>query len=199
MADIKIFLFRHGKTFANEKHLYCGKTDLDLSDLGKAELLSKKESGIYPDISDCTIYTSGLKRTNQTLQILYPELAERATTEKAFQEIDFGDFEMKSYDELKDNKSYQAWVQGESERTQTANADENPCPNGESWTKLNERVTNALKKIITNERKVAIFTHGGVISAILQDIYPNERKSIYEWQPDFGGWWEIFLEQGQSV
>ena len=36
-AEIKmtIYLIRHGKTEANEKHLYCGSTDLPLSDVGK--------------------------------------------------------------------------------------------------------------------------------------------------------------------
>ena len=33
-----IYLIRHGKTRANEKHLYCGSTDLSLSDAGKEEL-----------------------------------------------------------------------------------------------------------------------------------------------------------------
>ena len=33
-----IYLIRHGKTEANEKHLYCGSTDLPLSEAGKAEL-----------------------------------------------------------------------------------------------------------------------------------------------------------------
>ena len=35
-----IYLIRHGKTSANEKHLYCGSTDLPLSNAGKEELRS---------------------------------------------------------------------------------------------------------------------------------------------------------------
>ena len=33
-----IYLIRHGKTAANEQHLYCGSTDLPLSEEGLAEL-----------------------------------------------------------------------------------------------------------------------------------------------------------------
>ena len=33
-----IYLIRHGKTEANEKHLYCGSTDLPLSEAGRGEL-----------------------------------------------------------------------------------------------------------------------------------------------------------------
>jgi alpha-ribazole phosphatase len=37
-----IYLIRHGKTEANEKHLYCGSTDLPLSNVGRAELKGLK-------------------------------------------------------------------------------------------------------------------------------------------------------------
>ena len=145
----EIFLFRHGKTEANEKHLYCGKSDLPLSQKGEAELRAKvraasslnappASSGIsvYPDISHCK---SGLKRTSQSLGILYPEiilqqawapatsfekkseslskdeLFSEIVIEPSFREIDFGDFEMKSYEELKNEPEYQKWLKGEAE------------------------------------------------------------------------------------
>ncbi|WP_407429231.1 histidine phosphatase family protein [Treponema sp.] len=177
---MEIFLFRHGKTSANEKSLYCGKTDLELSEKGREELLKKP----VPDISNCKIYTSGLKRTVQTLEIMYPSLASSAVTETAFQEIDFGDFEMHSYEELKGKKEYQEWLK---------NSFENPCPGGESYINFKERVKKAFEKLIYNERSFVIFTHGGVISVILEYLYPDERKSFYEKQPDFGDFIKIEL------
>ena len=208
---------------ANEKHLYCGKTDLDLSEKGRADLLKKnsasKLSGaglalnetfgqsesiyekiIFPDISHCKIFTSGMKRTNQTLSLLYPDLANSAIEERSFRELDFGDFEMKSYDELKDDESYRAWVQGEVDRIQAGLTEfkDNPCPNGESWLKMTERVLAALEKAVKFANSIAIFTHGGVISAIMQHFFPNERKSIYEWQPNFGEGYRILL-RGEPV
>ena len=44
MNKIEIILIRHGKTIANEKRLYCGKTDLSLSNSGVVELKKLKES-----------------------------------------------------------------------------------------------------------------------------------------------------------
>ena len=43
----KIYLIRHGKTYCNEKQLYCGKTDIDLSESGRKELESR-DINIYP-------------------------------------------------------------------------------------------------------------------------------------------------------
>ncbi|MBQ8679201.1 MAG: histidine phosphatase family protein [Treponema sp.] len=208
----EIFLFRHGRTLANEKKLYCGKSDLPLSPRGEAELLKKKGDGkkilpsanfhsepgfSYPDISHCTIFTSGLMRTIQTLKTLYPELSDLAIVEKGFQEINFGDFEMKSYDELKENPDYQKWLQEEVDRIplRSTESSGNPCPNGESWGQMNERVLVSLEKILNNERSVAIFTHGGPISAIMTHFFPDERKSLYEWQPDFGEGYKITIDE----
>ena len=33
-----VYLIRHGKTEANEKRLYCGRTDLPLSEQGREEV-----------------------------------------------------------------------------------------------------------------------------------------------------------------
>ena len=33
-----IYLIRHGRTEANEKHFYCGSTDLPLTEAGRASL-----------------------------------------------------------------------------------------------------------------------------------------------------------------
>lgn len=241
----EIFLFRHGKTEANEKHLYCGKSDLPLSQKGEAELRAKVRAesslnappasrgiSIYPDISHCKIFTSGLKRTSQSLGILYPEIIlqqawEPATSiEPSFREIDFGDFEMKSYEELKDNPEYQKWLKGEAERFErekrengreergieqnftrnqvdrillrSTESSDNPCPHGESWLQMKNRVISALERAIKNYRSLAIFTHGGPISAIMAYFFPNEGKSMYEWQPNFGEGYKITLESSSS-
>ena len=40
---MKLILLRHGITEANEKRLYCGATDIGLSETGKAALLLRKK------------------------------------------------------------------------------------------------------------------------------------------------------------
>ena len=187
--ETEIFLFRHGKTLANEKRLYCGKTDVELSEAGRAELKKKRDSYIYPKLHQCKIFTSGMKRVSQSLGILYPEFSNVAEVEKKFSEINFGDFEMKSYEELRTNDSYQKWVQNLVDRITNF-----PCPNGESFSQMKLRVLFALKKIVSDYPSVAIFTHGGVISVIMEKFFPNERKSFYDWQPDFGEGYKISLK-----
>ena len=61
-----VYLIRHGMTEANEKHLYCGSTDLPLSEAGIAALRE-----LHYDIQNARFLTSGMRRTEQTLELLF--------------------------------------------------------------------------------------------------------------------------------
>ena len=163
-----IYLIRHGKTEANECHLYCGSTDLSLSDAGRKEL-----SQLHYDIKNVPFITSGMKRTKETLHILFGDVPYEA--DPRFREVDFGIFEMHSYENLKDTPAYQAWLTGDN--------DTNVPPEGESGAKMRERVLVAFSEI---REDTCIITHGGVIAAIMTHLFPDENKNRYEWQPEPG-------------
>ena len=48
---------------------------------------------------------------------------------------------------------------------------------------MKERVLEAFSRI---QEDTVVITHGGVISAILEHLFPGENKSRYEWQPEPG-------------
>ena len=164
-----VYLIRHGKTEANEKHLYCGSTDLPLSEAGRTELKQRR----YPPIF-ARFLTSGMKRTNETLEILFPGVPYEE--DPRFREVDFGIFEMHSYSELKDTPAYQAWCTGDNEA--------NVPPNGESGIQMKQRVLEAFLEI---KEDTVLICHGGVIAAIMESRFPEEGKSRYAWQPENGG------------
>lgn len=163
-----IYLIRHGKTEANEKHLYCGSTDLPLSEMGKAEL-----QNLRYDIRNIRFLTSGMKRANETLQSLFGDVPYKI--EPRFREVDFGVFEMHSYEELKDTPDYQAWLTGDNEG--------NVPPHGESGAQMKERVLAAFDEI---REDTCIITHGGVIAALMEHLFPEENRNRYQWQPKNG-------------
>ena len=163
-----IYLIRHGRTEANERHLYCGSTDLPLSNVGRAEL-----EHLQYDIKNVRFITSGMKRTNETLHILFGDVTYEV--EPRFREVDFGIFEMHSYEDLKDTPEYQAWLTGDNEA--------NIPPQGESGVQMKERVLQAFSEI---QEDACIITHGGVIAAIMEYLFPGENKNRYEGQPKNG-------------
>ena len=163
-----IYLIRHGKTEANEKHLYCGSTDLSLSVAGREEL-----QNIHYDINNVRFITSGMKRTNETLRIMFGDVPYEV--DPRFREVDFGIFEMHSYDELKDSRAYQDWLTGDNEA--------NIPSHGESGAQMKVRALEAFSEI---KEDICIITHGGVIATIMEHLFPGEGKNRYQWQPKPG-------------
>lgn len=104
--QVTLVLIRHGATMANKEHRYLGRTDEGLSEEGIKELLSYKRQGIYPNV--CRLFTSPMRRCLETARVLYPGLCSTVIPE--WEETDFGQFEYKNYEELKEDPAYQAWI-----------------------------------------------------------------------------------------
>ena len=182
----RIYLIRHGNTEANERHLYCGSTDLPLSERGRDALQTLKPG--YSGIQNVQFMTSGMLRTEQTLEILFGDVPH--CCEAAFREMDFGAFEMQSYDQLKDVPEYQQWITGDNEA--------NITPGGESGNMMKERVLEAFYGLIGARQDTVVVTHGGVIAAIMENLFPQEGKNRYQWQPKPGHGY-LLDEHGYTV
>lgn len=163
-----LYLIRHGKTAANEAHLYCGSTDLPLSEAGLEELRGLS----YSLPPDPRFYTSGMLRTEQTLTALFGPVAHTAVPE--LREMDFGVFEMRSYEMLREDPAYLAWISGDNEK--------NTAPGGESGVQMTRRAWAAYQEIAERGQNSVLVTHGGVIAAIMAELFPAEGKNRYQWQ-----------------
>lgn len=194
----KICLIRHGITRGNRDRLYYGKSDIPLIDDGKAEIARLAEEGIYPDSEDADYYTTGLQRTEQTFGLIYGEKPHDQI--ELLQEIDFGDYEMKTHAELKVSEEYKRWKHDKSGKLLP--------PGGESLNMFSERILkgyeelrnrHALKELSMRhsgrEAMSIVVCHGGTISAILYHLYPEECEgNLYHWIPDPGHGYVLQLE-----
>lgn len=169
---MKLYLIRHGITEANERHLYCGWSDIQLSEKGERVLQEKH----YSVPENCRYITSGMRRTNQTLRLLFGDV--NYTVDERLKEINFGIFELKSYEQLKDDAQYQRWISGDN--------DSNVAPGGESANIFKSRVINAAEEILSSETDTVVVTHGGVIAVIMEQLFAQENKNRYQWQPKQG-------------
>jgi alpha-ribazole phosphatase len=185
MKEIELYLIRHGKTYCNEKQLYCGKSDVDLSENGINDLKETLKNIRYPE---CDFYfTSGAKRANQTLEIICPE--KNYNILEHFFEYNFGDFELKGYEELKFLKEYTSWIEDEEEIIK--------CPNGESKGEFKKRIKEAFINLVKYLAKEEIHSalgviHGGSIGMILEMLY-DDNKKFYEWQPKNGEGYKMII------
>lgn len=169
-----IYLFRHGITEGNKKRLYYGSTDLPVTEEGIAAISERRKAGIYPNTDGFELITTDLKRTEQTLFEMYGKELGHGI-EPRLREFDFGDFEMLSYEELKDREEYQAWISGDNWR--------NICPNGESGEIMLNRSLDAMQDYI--DKNCIIVCHGGVIAGLMLTWFPGDETAehFYAWQP----------------
>jgi len=159
MKGYRISIIRHGLTEANERGIYIGSTDMPLSAKGAAELAAKTDEYDYPTVH--RVYSSPLRRCTETAEILFPET--ELITVDGLRELNFGEFEGKSVDELVKRDDYKAWLGG--------GRDARP-PKGESLEEMTARTFSALHNIITDMMNsglthCAVITHGGIISNLL--------------------------------
>ena len=181
---MKLTLIRHGITEGNLKRLYYGRADLDL--LPESFEYLRSRSALYPRAE--RYFTSGMKRAEQSFAAIYGDIPHGVLP--GMREIDFGDFEMRSYDELKTDPAYIEWISGDNER--------NVCPNGESGVMVTERALNALAPVIADGRSAVIVAHGGVIGGVLSRWFPG-GNGRYEFTPEPGGGFTVTFEGGLPV
>lgn len=171
---ITIYLIRHGTTKAIEKNLYCGKLDIPLTKKGEHDILENKNLGIYPSTN--LFFTSELKRTVKTLQLIYGNVNYSVIGELIEQNL--GNLDMKSYNDIKDNLLYKSWLNDKTGDVK--------CPNGESYNNFVKRTRFGFYKVLgiikSMNSDAVVITHGSVISAIMSSIfYSNEH--VIKWQP----------------
>ncbi|WP_246589530.1 histidine phosphatase family protein [Desertibacillus haloalkaliphilus] len=184
---VAITLLRHGLTKANEEKRYLGWSDVGLSEKGRKQLQTYATSD-YP--TGDLYLSSDLLRCVQTLEVLYPHRP--YDVEKNLRECHFGNWELKTYHELKHQQEYRNWL--------TNPSDHAPI-NGEGMQQFNQRVTIAWQKVISyfeaeHIRHLIIVTHGGVIRALLSDYAPV-KKEFWEWEIGHGKGYTLIGDRQQ--
>lgn len=183
---MKLTLIRHGMTEGNMRRLYYGSTDIPLLPCSELRLRQMAEKGGYPAAPH--YYTSGMLRTEQTFRALYGDIPHGVLRD--MREIDFGEFEMKTYEELSNTDAYQRWIDGDIEA--------NVCPGGESGRMVTKRALNALAPIIASGEDAVIVTHGGVIGGLIQHWFPAVNGR-YSFTPEPGTGFTIEFEDGRPM
>lgn len=159
MKGYRISIIRHGMTEANETGIYIGSTDMPLSRKGAGELAAKMDEFDYPSVQ--RVYSSPLCRCTETAEILFPEI--ELIKSDGLRELNFGEFEGKTVDELINRDDYKSWLKG-GKNTRP--------PKGESLEEMTARTFSALHNIITDMMQnsitqAAIITHAGIITNML--------------------------------
>lgn len=181
MDDIVVIaLFRHGVTEENQRGAYLGWND--------SPLVSDKEGFQLQFEPFEQYFVSDLQRCITTAQKLFSNVD--LTPLMELREMHFGDWQGRTYDDLKNDVRYQKWVDDLASIAP---------PNGESFSQFTERVDQAWG-IITSEifkhdvKRTAVVTHGGVIRYLLMK-FAQEEKEFWDWKIPHGTGYELVFNK----
>jgi alpha-ribazole phosphatase len=167
-----LWLLRHGEPVAETRGCCYGALDVELSPEGvrQAELVN----AALRTQPLAVIYSSPRRRCLQGARILAIERSCPVETIDAIEELNFGEFEGRSYEEIAAEYPdlFQQWM---------AQPTKFHFPGGESLEQMWKRVTNAAR--ILRERhtgeSIAIVTHGGVIRILLAEALGLPPGNIF--------------------
>ena len=183
-----IYLLRHSLTIANERRLYCGRTDLALSPKGIEQARAIHQNRPLPV---CDLYlTSGMRRAEETLLLLTGRKSDCVLPELC--EINFGRFEMLGYDDLKSDADYLRWIEDDKGTVS--------CPGGECSRDFVARVRRGGDRLLQMAWDSAVAVcHGGTIVRLMEYWFPGKKLAYYDWQPAACGGWRIEFKNLTSV
>ncbi len=163
-----IVLVRHGETDWNREHRFQGHADIPLNEAGRVQARELAERFVDEPVS--AIYTSPLRRADETARIIAARLELEARPFEALREIDVGGWEGLTIDEVRSRHPERSDVSWQSGWT-----------DGETYDELAARVVPALVELGSahDDGLVLAVTHAGPIRAALAaslDISQSEAR-----------------------
>jgi broad specificity phosphatase PhoE len=173
----RLVLVRHGETVGESSIRYHGRTDVALSDLGRAQMRLVARAIHSPHrIKFAHVFSSPLIRASESARIVAGESTQLVTIEE-FAEVHFGLFEGLTADEIRERypEEFAIW---NIDRLAPSYA----YPQGESRAAFAERVERGLARMLTHWTPrgddTLLVAHRGVIRAIVRKL--TNREPIVE-------------------
>ncbi|MGR2737775.1 histidine phosphatase family protein [Billgrantia sp. Q4P2] len=157
---LELVVVRHGLTQWNRERRYQGQRYIPLLLPQAVAGLDRLRVALEAHEFD-TVHCSDLTRCRQTLAHVIEgrEAAWPTRFDERLRELDFGDYEGCTYDELESRPAYRAWIDS---------AGEQAPPGGESTAELRQRLDDWLAELLAGcaphgQHRALVVTHGGVI------------------------------------
>lgn len=171
---MELYIVRHGKTYWNEERKIQGWADIDLTEEGREVAILSAEG--MKDIHFDAIYSSPLKRANETAHILRGERTLPIIVDERIKEIGFGVLEGADFMKIRGDKTSKfASFFEKPEDYETPEG-------GESFEVVSERAAEFMAEIIEkhkDDERVMVVARGAVNKAMMRYIRKNEIKDFW--------------------
>ncbi|UTR13883.1 histidine phosphatase family protein [Salipaludibacillus sp. LMS25] len=181
-VNLELYVIRHGVTQWNMEKRYLGHSDEPVLHDSLRHL--NKLKSIITEVGAPLLISSDLTRCQETMAYLFPH--RHYIVEPQLREFNFGDWEGKTYDDLKDVAAYRQWLN---------NWEKESVPGGESGQVFSCRVNGWLMEDLptlvadqdweTGTKSCVIVTHGGVIRYLIQ-VLTKDKDAFWQWNISHG-------------
>ncbi|HEV8617250.1 MAG TPA: histidine phosphatase family protein [Methylomirabilota bacterium] len=175
---MRLLLARHGQSVWNAERRFQGRTDVALSDLGRAQAgaLGRALRGRRVTAA----YVSPFRRAMETAEIALADAGVPLVPLEELRELSLGAWEGCTVDEVRsqDGDPYRAWLLAPHDC---------PPPGGEALPAVAERVRAAMDRIAAahaGDEDVLVVAHGGVISVYACDLLGCSFNSLWRLRVD---------------
>ncbi|NIG52073.1 alpha-ribazole phosphatase [Chitinophaga sp. Cy-1792] len=166
---MEIYLIRH-TTPAVERGICYGFADIDVAPTFETEAARVK--GLLPD-KPLVVYSSPLQRCRKLATYLF---SNNFTTDDRLKELNFGEWEMKRWDDLGPD-ALQKWMDDFVYVR---------VPGGESYIDLRDRAVAVLNEVISKGKDAVLVTHSGIIRALLAHVSGTPLEKSFERRTEYG-------------
>jgi broad specificity phosphatase PhoE len=147
--SVQLVLVRHGETEWSRDGRHTGRTDLPLTEQGRAE--AERVRPLLDAYSLARVLSSPLSRALETCRLV--GLGDRAEQRDELLEWDYGEYEGMTTAEIHEtNPDWALWRDG--------------CPQGEQPAEVGARADRLLGELTGEEGDVAVFGHGHMLRVL---------------------------------
>lgn len=184
---MEVYLIRHLQTTFGKEYCF-GQSDIPLQ---KPFLTTHDKIVNNIKIQNAVLYSSPLERCKQLANHfkMYNESTPKIHFDIRLKEINFGEWEMKKWNEINQEKLNKWMEDFVNEKT----------PNGECFTDLHKRVKDFFDEMIISHNDknetTLLITHAGVIRSILCQILEIPLRNAFKIPSNYGSVTKIIIDR----
>ncbi|PQQ38051.1 alpha-ribazole phosphatase [Photorhabdus luminescens] len=186
---MRLFLVRHGQTEANLSGVFCGMTDMALTETG-----INQARQVARDLSAVTFsqaISSALRRARHTAEIILAGHSLSANIDTQLNEMHFGAWEMRHPHDLQheDAEAWAAWLADWQQESPTG---------GETFSAFVARIENVVQQLLTPESQdnLLLVAHQGVLGLLLARLLAMPPAAMWHFHFEQGTYSVVEIQHG---
>lgn len=186
---MRLFLVRHGQTEANRQGVFCGMTDLPLTEQGVTQ--AQQVAQWLAEVPFVQAFSSELWRARHTAEIVLGQRELTVQPDKGFNEMNFGDWEMRHHRDLQQQDA-DAWADWMADW-------QHACPTaGESFPLFSQRIGCKVQQLLVQSEggDRLLVAHQGSLSLLMAGLLAMPAAGMWHFHFEQGAYSVLDIHEG---